>query len=281
MIRYMYPNGRFKAFTLSYDDGVQQDKRLVSMLNHFHVKATFNLNSGLQNQNGSWMMDGCRIERIPKEEIEALYRGHEVAVHGFTHPFLKGMPREVMMQEIMKDRIMLEQLVGYPVRGMAYPYGAYDAAAIEVLRRSGIEYSRTVAGQEGFQLPECPLEWRPTCHHGSPRLLDLAKSYVVLSEEKLSLFYVWGHSYEFDLTNNWEIMEYLLECISHRNDIWYTTNMGLMDYVNAMHALKFSAACSLVYNPGGISVWLKVNERIIEVLPGATTRLLQDDYGKE
>lgn len=281
MIRYSYPNGRFKAFTLSYDDGVEQDKRLVPMLNRFQVKATFNLNSGLQNQNGSWTMNDSLIQRITLEELEAVYRGHEVAVHGFTHPFMKGMPKELVHQEIMKDRVALERLVGYPVRGMAYPYGAYDAAVMEALRMSGIEYARIVDGQEGFQLPEYPLEWKPTCHHGSSRLMVLAKSYAALSEEKLSLFYVWGHSYEFDLDNNWEIMEYLLRCIANRSDIWYTTNLGLIDYVNAMHALIFSADCSLVYNPGCMSVWLKVDERIVEALPGTTTVLFQGRCGGE
>ena len=51
--RLLWPNGRRKAFTLSYDDGVTQDIRLIEMMNQFGIKGTFNLNSGLLGQNGT------------------------------------------------------------------------------------------------------------------------------------------------------------------------------------------------------------------------------------
>ena len=41
-----FPEGKSKAFTLSYDDGVRQDKRFVKILNKYGLKSTFNLNSG-------------------------------------------------------------------------------------------------------------------------------------------------------------------------------------------------------------------------------------------
>ena len=34
-----------KAVTFSYDDGVTQDIRLIELLNKYHLKCTFNLNS--------------------------------------------------------------------------------------------------------------------------------------------------------------------------------------------------------------------------------------------
>ena len=40
-------NGKKKAVTFSYDDGVTQDRRLVEMMNTYGVKGTFNLNSGM------------------------------------------------------------------------------------------------------------------------------------------------------------------------------------------------------------------------------------------
>lgn len=42
-------NGKKKAVTFSYDDGVTQDRRLVEMMNTYGVKGTFNLNSGIQS----------------------------------------------------------------------------------------------------------------------------------------------------------------------------------------------------------------------------------------
>ena len=51
--RMLWSKGRRKAFTLSYDDGITQDIRLVELLKKYGVKATFNLNSGLFGQSGT------------------------------------------------------------------------------------------------------------------------------------------------------------------------------------------------------------------------------------
>ena len=48
MNRYFirYPEFRKKALTLSYDDGVEQDIRLIRNMDQYGIKGTFNLNSG-------------------------------------------------------------------------------------------------------------------------------------------------------------------------------------------------------------------------------------------
>lgn len=42
-----YPGGKFKALTMSYDDGQIHDRRLVEIFNRHGIKGTFHLNSGL------------------------------------------------------------------------------------------------------------------------------------------------------------------------------------------------------------------------------------------
>ena len=47
MAIYMrFPQGKPKTLTFSYDDGVDQDKRLIKILDSHKMKGTFNLNSG-------------------------------------------------------------------------------------------------------------------------------------------------------------------------------------------------------------------------------------------
>ena len=41
-----YPGGLAKAVTFSYDDGVEQDIRLVEIFNKNGIKGTFNINTG-------------------------------------------------------------------------------------------------------------------------------------------------------------------------------------------------------------------------------------------
>ena len=44
------------------------------------------------------------------------------------------------------------------------------------------------------------------------------------------------------------------------NDIWYATNIEIVDYMKAARNLKFTVEGILVYNPGAIFVWISVEE---------------------
>jgi hypothetical protein len=85
--------------------------------------------------------------------------------------------------------------------------------------------------------------------------------------------YVWGHSYEFDNDDNWELIERFCELAGGRDNIWYATNMQIVDYMNAYKQLKFSAGLNFVYNQAAQSVWLSVDDRIVEVKGGSQVGL--------
>lgn len=264
----LFPNGRKKALTFSYDDGITQDKRLVKLFNDNGLKATFNLNSGIQSEESQWVNKGITIKRMNKADILHLYDGHEVAVHSMTHPHLENMTKSEVIEEILDDKKNLEAMFGYPVRGMAYPFGTYNETVLQVLREVGIEYSRTVNQHESFSLPEEPLTWNPTCYHKNPKLMDIVNKFLTEEPESMSLFYLWGHSYEFDLDDNWDLIEKFCSLVSGRNDIWYATNIEILDYINAFKSLKVSAESDMVYNPSAISVWVSVNNIQYEIKPG-------------
>ena len=93
MITRLYPNGKRKAFVLTYDDGVLQDVRLVLMLNKYGLKGTFNLNSLLMEREFVWHHEKIGpVRRLPNAIAAHLYEGHEVASHSCTHPDLRIMP---------------------------------------------------------------------------------------------------------------------------------------------------------------------------------------------
>ena len=46
----LYPNFKKKALTLSYDDGVVQDRRFMKILDNFGIKCTFNINSAFMQE---------------------------------------------------------------------------------------------------------------------------------------------------------------------------------------------------------------------------------------
>ena len=88
------PQGRKKAFTISYDDGVRQDQRLLDLMKKYGIRGTFNLNSGLLGRKEMAVIDGFEtdISTFEADEIREMYQGQEIACHALTHMSLAGTP---------------------------------------------------------------------------------------------------------------------------------------------------------------------------------------------
>ena len=265
----LFPNGKEKTLTLSYDDGVDTDIRLIELLEKYNIKCTFNLNSGLFTPEGSVRPEGQVSFRLTKSEAEKYYDNPlcEVATHGFTHPFLDRLPTAQCMLDILKDRQELEKLTGKMVRGHAYPFGKYNDDVVDILKQAGIVYARTVEPTHSFELPTDWLRWKPTCHHDDPELMKLADIFIEGREAYKNgwLFYLWGHTYEFRQYNNWNVIEEFFEKVANRDDIWYATNIEVYDYVAAYKSLIYSANGDVVYNPTATDVWVKINGKTVAV----------------
>lgn len=272
-----YPGGLTKALTLSYDDGVKQDIRMIEILDKYGIKCTFNINGGCFSDEGS------TSRRMTKEEVVKLYKNssHEVATHAYTHPFLEALPTAQAALEVLEDRRKLEGLFGGVIRGMAYPYGTYNDDVVNILKLSGIAYSRTTKSTEKFDLPSDWLRLPATCHHNNPRLMELAEKFVSKKvNQHPKLFYLWGHTYEFDDKDNWNVIEEFCQTVANKDDIWYATNIEIYDYVTAYNRLLWAIDMTAVHNPSAISVWVSVSShngvdeaRTVEIKPGETLTL--------
>ena len=264
-----FPDFKWKALTLSYDDGVQADKRLIAILNKHGIKATFNVNTGLAGQG----------DRIPMSEWKELYAGHELAVHGQKHLSLIDVPTAIALNDVLEDRKSLEKLLEKPVTGMAYAYGTFNDEVVQMLKECGIDYSRTVISTGRFDVPKDWLRLPATCHHNDTRLNELAKTFAELSangpywRNHPKLFYLWGHSYEFNNNDNWQVIEDFAAYMGGRDDIWYATNGEIFNYVQAFERLIFSVDGTLVFNPTNVDVYLNVKDKNVIVHAGETLAL--------
>ena len=116
----------------------------------------------------------------------------------------------------------------------------------------------------------------PTAHHNNPKLPEYIDEFLNLdispktyhARRNSRLLYIWGHSYEFDNNNNWELIEEICEKLSFKDEIWYATNIEICDYVEAYKSLKYSADGHRVYNPTVTTIWLDVDGKIYSVAPG-------------
>ena len=271
-----FPNFRKKALTLSYDDGVKADKRLMEIMDKYGLKGTFNINGGLFSKEEN-------NHKFTRENTIAMFKNckHEVAIHGYKHLSLAELDTGMIALDIVKDREVLEEVFGCVIKGMAYPNGSIDDRVVEVLRLCGVEYARTVVSTERFDIPTDWLRLPATCHHNNPRLMELAKTFVEAGEARRfwydtpMLFYLWGHSYEFDYGNNWNVIEEFSEYMGGRDEeIWYATNGEIYEYVKAFERLRFSVSGTFVQNPSALDVYLCYMGNNVLVPAGGTVKLV-------
>lgn len=224
-----YKNGLKKAITFSFDDGNIDDIRLIEILKKYGLKATFNLNSGGLTYSNCWTYNNEKeVRHINYMDYPDLFDGFEVAAHTYSHPHLENSDDATVYNEIKLDLKLLEFLYGYKIRGMALPFGTYNDRTVEIVKECGIEYCRSVKSTNSFELPTDVI-LHPTCHFKSPKLKELALEFLDSENENAELFYIWGHSYELVTEEDWSNFEEFCKLISGRSDIWYCTNIEVID----------------------------------------------------
>ncbi len=217
-----------KMVTFSYDDGLTQDRRLIRLFDKYGLKCTFNLNSRLMSTARILTYKGVSVSqaRPMLSEIPGMYKGHEVAAHGLVHATLTALDDDGVVKEMEEDRLILSDIVGYEVVGMAYPNGGVDDRVVKLLKeRTGIKYARAVGSTFSFEPQTDLLRFRPSVYHWDwKEMFELAEKFIDLKPDGPKLFYIWGHAYEPDNGNWWGKLEDFMKLISGRSDIWYCTN---------------------------------------------------------
>ena len=272
-----FPQNRAKTLTLSYDDAVQQDIRLIEIMRKHGLKGTFNVNTESFAPEGTLYPKDQIHRRLTQKEAYALYSGSgmEVAVHAATHPFLEQLPVNMCVREVMNDRENIEKMFGTICRGMAYPYGTTSDSVVQALKSCGILYSRTTVSRRNFIIPEDWLRLSATCHHKDPQLLELAQSFLAAKEPFRApmMFYLWGHSYEFDMDNNWKIIEKFAEMMGGREEIWYATNLEIFEYIEAFRLLRTSNDGRTLFNPTAYTLYFSTGSDSFEIKPAKTLKI--------
>ena len=227
--------GKNKAITFSFDDGVLQDIRCIEIFNKYGLKGTFNLNSALLGVPHSLKANekAVKHDKVSPADVKSVYSGHEVAVHTLSHPNLTALDEETIVYQVEKDRLMLSELAGYEVVGMAYPCGGVnndDRVADIIKRRTGVKYSRTITSTGNFDLQDNLYRFNPSVYYTDEKsLFALGEKFINLKTDKPQIFYIWGHTYEMDADAiTWERFEEFCKFISGKSDIFYGTNKEVL-----------------------------------------------------
>lgn len=265
MITKLYPDGNAKAFNVTYDDGVLQDIRFVALLNKYNLKGTFNLNSGLMENEFEWIhKNGWVVKRLSKDKAVSLYQGHEIASHTLTHPYMNDLSESEIMYELQADKANLEMLFGREIKGFAVPFDYYSELIESCVKRCGFEYARISEESHSFVPQNDYYKWKATVFHTDATLKELTQQFIKTNEE-LALFQIVGHSYDLDNQNMWDKIETIFKEIALQKDILPMTTIDIIEYLKAMETAETTDRT--VKNNSNISLWFSDNESTFEVEP--------------
>jgi peptidoglycan/xylan/chitin deacetylase (PgdA/CDA1 family) len=88
----------------------------------------------------------------------------EVGAHTVTHPDLRELSDAAQLDELRSSKRELENRLGCPVQGLAYPYGGIGAGSVAAARSAGFAYACTAeegtvgAGTDPLLVPRLHVE---------------------------------------------------------------------------------------------------------------------------
>lgn len=208
-----------KLFVISFDDGTVHDLKFIELLNKYNLKASLNLNSGLEDF--VWYYNGVPIKRLKLNKFVDYFKNHEVCSHSLTHPYLTSLSEEELSYEINQDVYNLECIVKRKINGFAVPFTECNEREIDIIRKNTkIEFIRLSCYASDFIFPSDPYHYKITALYNDKDVYDKINSFSKVDD---GLFILCGHSYEFYVNNDWDKIEDILKYIVSFNDIEVVT----------------------------------------------------------
>lgn len=224
-----------KYFTISFDDGLQQDKKIIEIMQKYGANcATFFINTGLGGLDSSKDIEnflgvpGVTSVRFTMDELKTgIYDGFDIECHGLTHAILTGYENDpdAIKQEVGQDAANIAELTGFQPVGLAWPGGfCNETTARRIEANTSIRFARAISSTYGFELPKSFMQWNPTCSICEKQLIGLAQDFAKAECTEDMLFYVWGHGYELDAYDLYDELDLLMRIMTKSKDVVLVTN---------------------------------------------------------
>ena len=205
-----------KIVSLSFDDGTIYDLKFIELLNKYNLKATLNLNSGLDNF--VWYFGDSPIERLKLSEVVDKYNNHEVCSHSLTHPYFSSLNKDEVIRQVKEDCNNLSKIFNRDVNAFAFPFHDQTEEHIKILKDNlNLNYIRYSYFEESY-IPKDRYHIPLNALYNDNDLYEKLEKFTNNNLDN-SLFVIAGHSYEFQVRNEWERIEELLKYLSSNKEL--------------------------------------------------------------
>jgi len=137
-----------KPVVLTFDDGYADfHARALPLLRHYGFTASVFVTTGwisdAAGHDAAWPRPGRMLSWSQIAELASA--GVEIGAHSHGHPELDQLSGRSLQHELERSKELLEDRLGRPVPGLAYPFGYSSAAVRAVAAGTGYEYACAVA----------------------------------------------------------------------------------------------------------------------------------------
>lgn len=147
-----------KPVILSFDDGYRDFYTdVLPIIKRHNVKVVAYIVPGFLNHI-NYMYDWQVHDLVSSGLVE-------IGAHTMHHVYLKGAAKQQTMYEIKQSKESLEQMLYIPIVSFAYPYGAFNQQAIDIVKQAGFTTAVSTIG--GNQVNEANRFFLYRIHPGS------------------------------------------------------------------------------------------------------------------
>ena len=203
-----------KYFVFAIDDGTIYDTKVIDIFNRYNIRATFNLNSGLQDF--VWYKGDLPVRRLDLYKYKDIYKNHEVASHSLTHPYLTSLSDEDVYREVKEDVDNIEKIFERKVATFSFPFDYFDERTINIIKGVGISNIILPEIDDSFRFPSDLLHVRVTSWNIDDALEKVDR---FIKDKDAELFIYLSHSYDYEFDHSYDKLEKLCQLVTSQEDI--------------------------------------------------------------
>ncbi len=134
---------------ITFDDGFESFHKFAHpILKRYDFSATVFVVTGFIGKNSEW--DYLRRAHLDWAQIIELHGdGIEFGSHSHSHPDLRRLKKERLIQELNTSRCILEDKLGVAVTRLSYPFGRFNSDVLQAARETGYEFGYSLARDGG------------------------------------------------------------------------------------------------------------------------------------